>query len=101
MRVAIVILALVARPMWPEGQATIYDARPPIGLGNVRLRRLAEALGPAHVRVSGSWANSVYFHDADTAEGWRAWHALHPSAPLHSTRSASRTPGLRATVVGS
>lgn len=44
----------------------IYQARPPIDLANARLRRLAEALGPAYVRVSGSWANSVYFHDADT-----------------------------------
>ena len=44
----------------------IYQARPPIDLTNARLRRLAEALGPAYVRVSGSWANSVYFHDADT-----------------------------------
>ena len=44
----------------------IYQYRPPIDLGNARLRTLAAALGPAYVRVSGTWANSVYFHDADT-----------------------------------
>jgi heparanase len=45
---------------------SIYQARPPVDLTNVRLRKLAAALGPAYVRVSGSWANSVYFHDEDT-----------------------------------
>lgn len=45
---------------------SIYQARPPIDLTNQRLRKLAAALGPAYVRVSGSWANSVYFHDEDT-----------------------------------
>jgi hypothetical protein len=29
------------------------------------LRKLAAALGPAYVRVSGTWANTVYFHDSD------------------------------------
>jgi heparanase len=28
------------------------------------LRRLAAALGPAYVRVSGTWANAVYLHDS-------------------------------------
>src|SRR5690242_17435997 len=45
---------------------SIYQARPPIDLTNERLLKLAAALAPAYVRVSGSWANSVYFHDADT-----------------------------------
>ena len=44
----------------------IYQYRPPLDLDNRRLRTLAAALGPAYVRVSGTWANSVYFHDADT-----------------------------------
>jgi hypothetical protein len=44
----------------------LYQYRPPIDLGNPRLRRLAAALGPAYMRVSGTWANSVYFHDSDT-----------------------------------
>jgi hypothetical protein len=47
------------------GQGEMFQARPPINLENARLRKLAAALGPAYVRVSGTWANSVYFHDSD------------------------------------
>ena len=43
----------------------MFAARPPADLANLRLRKLAAALGPAFVRVSGTWANSVYFHDSD------------------------------------
>ncbi|GEJ57718.1 hypothetical protein [Anaeromyxobacter diazotrophicus] len=43
----------------------LYEWRPPIDLANPRLRKLAAALGPAYVRVSGTWANSVFFHDSD------------------------------------
>ncbi len=46
--------------------APMFQARPPIDLANARLRKLAAALGPAYVRVSGTWANSVYFHNSDT-----------------------------------
>ena len=46
---------------------TMFQARPPIDLSNARLRKLASALGPAYMRTSGTWANSVYFHDFDTA----------------------------------
>jgi hypothetical protein len=45
---------------------SMYEYRPPINLANPRLRALAAALGPAYVRVSGTWANSTYFHDSDT-----------------------------------
>jgi hypothetical protein len=45
----------------------LYDYRPPIDLTNARLRKLAAALGPAYVRVSGTWANSTYFPDKDEA----------------------------------
>src|SRR5690348_16880450 len=45
----------------------LFEYRRPIDLGNSRLRKLGVALGPAYVRVSGSWANSVYFHDSDDA----------------------------------
>jgi len=45
----------------------LYQYRPPIDLSNARLRKLAAALGPAYVRVSGTWANSTYFPDTDTA----------------------------------
>lgn len=39
---------------------SIYEYRPPKDLANPRLRKLARALGPAYVRVSGTWANTVY-----------------------------------------
>ncbi len=45
--------------------ANLYQYRPPINLGNSRLRKLAAALGPTYVRVSGTWANTSYFPDAD------------------------------------
>jgi heparanase 1 len=45
--------------------AALFQYRPPIDLSNGRLRKLAAALGPAYVRVSGSWANSTYFQDDD------------------------------------
>jgi heparanase len=44
---------------------SMYQYRPPIDLANPRLRKLAAALGPAYVRVSGTWANTTYFQDAD------------------------------------
>jgi sugar phosphate isomerase/epimerase len=43
----------------------LYEQRPPIDLTNPRLRKLAAALGPAYVRVSGTWANTAYFHNSD------------------------------------
>src|SRR5437764_10968436 len=45
----------------------LYQYRPPIDLANPRLRKLAAALGPAYVRVSGTWANSVYFTNSDNS----------------------------------
>jgi hypothetical protein len=49
----------------------LFAYRPPIDLANTRLRKLAAALAPAYMRVSGTWANATYFADSDTA----------PSAP--------------------
>jgi heparanase len=43
----------------------LYQSRPPLPLDNPRLRVLAAALGPAYVRVSGTWANTTYFPDTD------------------------------------
>ena len=43
----------------------LFEARPPADLSDHRLRALAAALGPAYVRVSGTWANSVYFQNDD------------------------------------
>jgi heparanase 1 len=53
-------------PNAPQGMdARLFEYRPPIDLTGVRLRMLAAALGPAYVRVSGTWANTTYFADQD------------------------------------
>ena len=44
-----------------------YGERPPIDLANARLRKLAAALAPAYLRVSGTWANATFFADTDHA----------------------------------
>ena|SRR5438034_9809636 len=44
---------------------SMFVARLPVDLSNERLRKLAAPLGPAYVRVSGTWANSVFFQDSD------------------------------------
>lgn len=46
----------------------IYSYRPPLNLSNPRLVKLAAALGPAYVRVSGTWANTTYFQDSNAAK---------------------------------
>jgi heparanase len=43
----------------------LFEQRTPIDLANPRLRKLASALGPAYIRVSGTWANTLYFHDSE------------------------------------
>jgi hypothetical protein len=49
----------------PGIDPSLYEQRAPVNLSDPRLRKLAKALGPAYVRVSGSWANTVYFQDSD------------------------------------
>ena len=44
---------------------SLYEYRPPIDLSNPRLRKLAAALGPAYLRVSGTWANTTWFQTSD------------------------------------
>jgi heparanase 1 len=39
--------------------------RPPTDLADPRLRKLAAALSPAYVRVTDTWANTVFFQDDD------------------------------------
>jgi hypothetical protein len=41
----------------------LFQYRSPIDLSNARLRKLAAALGPAYIRVSGTWQNSTYFQN--------------------------------------
>lgn len=45
---------------------SMFQAIPPIDLSDTRLRKLAAALGPIYLRVSGGWANSVFFQDKGT-----------------------------------
>ncbi|HWB27255.1 MAG TPA: hypothetical protein VG738_17385 [Chitinophagaceae bacterium] len=47
---------------------SLFRKLPPINLADKRLVNLAKALAPAYVRVSGSWANTVYFQDNDSLE---------------------------------
>jgi hypothetical protein len=45
----------------------MYQYHPSIDLSNPRLRKLAAELGPAYLRVSGTWANSVYFANSENS----------------------------------
>ena len=47
------------------GFSALKHTIPPINLYDKKLRMLASALGPAYVRVSGTWANTTYFQDND------------------------------------
>ncbi len=64
--------ALKAQPPAQQSASTpggmnpdLYQQRTPIDLTNPRLRKLAAALGPAYIRVSGTWANTTYFQNSD------------------------------------
>lgn len=57
------------RTMRAFDQRDRYSYRPPINLANARLRKLAAALSPAYLRVSGTWANATFFADTDRAPG--------------------------------
>lgn len=45
----------------------LYQYRPPLDLANKRLRAMAQALAPAYMRISGTWANTTYFADTDSS----------------------------------
>jgi heparanase 1 len=47
-----------------DKDSNLFQTRSPIDLSNNRLRKLAAALAPAYLRVSGTWANSTYFLDS-------------------------------------
>jgi hypothetical protein len=56
-------------PLGPDPPAmppSLYRYSAPINLTSWRLRKLARSLASAYVRVSGTWANSVFFHESDT-----------------------------------
>lgn len=44
----------------------LYQYRPQLDLTHKRLRAMAQALAPAYMRVSGTWANTTWFADTDT-----------------------------------
>ncbi len=52
----------------PGMNPSLYRYRAPLDLTNPQLRKLAAALGPAYMRVSGTWANTTFFDDAGTAD---------------------------------
>src|SRR5262249_27344140 len=54
-------------PSTGPAQPGLYAERPPIDLKNPRLRRLAAAVSPPFLRVSGTRANATYFSDSDGA----------------------------------
>lgn len=47
------------------GFAALKWPIPPVNLYEKKIRMLASALAPTYVRVSGTWANAVYFQDND------------------------------------
>jgi hypothetical protein len=59
--------AIAERNINEGARSNLNAYRPPIDLTSPKLRRLAAALGPAYIRVSGTWANATYFADSDTA----------------------------------
>jgi len=54
-------------PGTSDAHSDLYAYRAPIDLTNDRLRKLAAALAPAYIRISGSWANATYFANSDVA----------------------------------
>src|SRR5258708_28306134 len=54
-------------PNTSDAPSDLFQYRPSIDLANARLRRLAAALAPAYMRVSGTWATATYFSDSDSS----------------------------------
>src|SRR3954447_9647651 len=50
----------------------MYRKLPPINLADKKLLNLAKGLAPAYVRVSGTWANGIYFQDDDKPQMTKA-----------------------------
>ncbi|MBR0850585.1 hypothetical protein JQ543_22785 [Bradyrhizobium diazoefficiens] len=86
-----------------------YAYRPPIDLSNPRLRKLAAALGPAYLRVSGTWANATFYAGAEsppvtppagfntvlTRAQWRGVIAFAHAANAEIVTSFAVSPGSR------
>lgn len=99
------------QPSGPAGMpSSLFRYRTPIDLSNPRLRNLAKALGPAYVRVSGTWANSTFFQDSDdtatakppagfnavlTRAQWRGVLFFSRAVNAHLVTSFAISPGAR------
>jgi heparanase 1 len=94
----------------PAGMSSdLYDYRPPIDLAKAKLRKLAAALGPAYLRVSGTWANTTYFAEKDHApslpppgfngvlsrQQWRSVVAFAAAVDAKIVTSMAISPGVR------
>lgn len=91
----------------PKDAADRYAYRPPLDLSNKRLRRLAAALGPAYIRVSGTWASATYIAGRDdeaapagfttvlTPTQWRGMAGFAKAARGALVLSAPTSPGTR------
>jgi heparanase 1 len=93
----------------PGMDSNLYQYRPPIDLADARLRKLAAALAPAYMRVSGTWANSTYFADRDnspsappagfngvlTRQQWRGVVDFSQSVDARIVTSFAVSPGVR------
>lgn len=97
-------------PAGGNPMARLFEKQKPIDLSNPRLRTLAAALGPAYVRVSGTWANSAYFQNNDapalrkppsgfrsvlTRAEWRGVVDFAKAANAHLVTSFAISPGVR------
>jgi hypothetical protein len=100
------------KPYGPKTSARdsdLYQYRPPIDLTDPRLRKLAAALAPAYMRVSGTWANATYFAVSDSAprappagfngvlsrQQWRAVIDFSQAAGAQVVTSFAVSPGTR------
>lgn len=91
----------------PDNPQDRYAYRPPIDLANARLRRLATALGPAYIRVSGTWASATFVAQRDgqavppgfttllTPTQWRRVAAFAKATRSEVVLSAPTSPGTR------
>lgn len=53
----------------PKERESLMQIYPPIDLSNHKLRFLAKELGPVWIRVSGTWATSVYYDFDNHTDG--------------------------------
>jgi glycosyl hydrolase family 79 len=67
------MVEITGGPFWKpysqisDADSGLFSLRKPKDLRNPLLRKLAAALSPAYMRVSGTWANTTYFTGSDDA----------------------------------